>query len=368
MRWDGARGKFGNVPSRGAHDPTWHCRYRPPRRRRQIHRRPGPGGEGAVSEAARKKVLAAAGALRYRPNTAARALRRGDNRLLGVVIPNASSRGILSATLQAQKLEGLAHGAKRLGYDLQIFIEDLSDPFALQRLACEKQVRGFFFLGSVQRPTLEFLKRYRIPWMGVNWRHKETPDDPHCWTDFPHAGRTLADHLVRLGCRRVVAFDWLSIEYGPFGRGIREVWELYGLPKQDLALHVGSEYAHGPKVVEALEAAFDAPARPDGLILGHQAGAMEAYRILRARGLRIGADFAVASFDDLDAARNMDPPCTAFAQPAFGMGEACVEEMDRLLEGRAKSPIERNIPGELRVRESSAHFKPAGANAEARTS
>ncbi|GMV79502.1 MAG: LacI family transcriptional regulator [Planctomycetota bacterium] len=313
-------------------------------------------GQGAASEAARKKVLRAAAALKYRPNAAAKALRSGEQRLLGVVIPDSASRGTLSFMLQAQKLEGLANGAKQLGYDLQIFIEDLSDPLALQRLAQEKLVRGFFFLGRVQGPTLDFLKRYGIPWVGVNWVRAESPSDPHCWTDFAHAGRTLTDHLIRQGCRKVLAFDWLSTEYGPFGAGIREVWKLYGRPAGDLTLLSGTPYMHGPLVEQALEAAFDAPARPDGLLLGHQSAAQQAYRFLRGRGIKIGSEVAVCTFDDLDAARNMDPPCTALAQPAFEMGQAAVEELDRRFRGLAEGPIARELPGALQVRESTALF------------
>lgn len=314
-------------------------------------------GHGAVSARAREKVLSAARALKYRANTAARALRSGENRLLGIVVPDRASRGSLSHAIAAQKLEGIARGARRLGYDLQIFVEDFTDERAFQRLAAEKFVRGVFLLGPTPPATLELLARYGIPWIGINWRHKQRGNEPHCWTDFHHAGRTLAGHLIAQGCRRVVTFDWLSPAYGPFGEGLRAAWTQHGLPAKQLDVHCGVEFAKGPALEAALAEALDAKRPPDGVIFSLEAGMMRGYQMLRERGLEPGRDVAVATFDDLEAAAYMEPPCTAYAQPTYEMGEAAVEEMAKLLGARKPAPIARAIPGELRVRGSTLGFR-----------
>lgn len=313
-------------------------------------------GQGAVSAVARRKVLTAASALKYRANSAARALRRGENRLLGIVVPNSASLGILSSAVAAPKLEGIARAAKSLGYDLQIFIEDLRDGEALRRLAVEKDVRAFFFLGGVKPPTLELLDRYGIPWVGVNWRHPERSGDHHAWTDFRHAGQTLAGHLVQAGCRRLLAFDWLSENYGPFGAGVREAWAAAGRHSSHLWLCAGDHYTGGAPVALELARALDRKDHPDGLLMGHRDGLLLAYRALKERGLAPGRDVAVVTFDDLDAPLFLDPPCTAYAQPFIRMGEAAVEMLDRRLAGEAPQP-ECAVPGELRVRASTMLFR-----------
>ncbi|MBI3832120.1 MAG: LacI family DNA-binding transcriptional regulator [Planctomycetes bacterium] len=327
----------------------------------EIARRAGVGkstaarvlsGEGAVSERTRERVLEVARSLKYRANTAARALRKGENRILGIVVPNSASYGILSSNVSAPKLEGIARGAKRLGYDLQIFIEDLQDGEALRRMAVEKDVRAIFFLGGVKEPTLDLLDRYRIPWIGINWRLPSRPGDLFAWTDFAHAGRTLAGHLIQSGCRRVVAFDWLSAHYGPYGDGIAAAWASFGMPAEDLTLLRGEELTGGPAVSAALSRAFDGPARPDGLLMGHRDGLQQAYAELKRRGLCVGKDVAVATFDDLDAPQYLDPACTAYAQPFTAMGEAAVEEIDRWLSSGRPQAQPRKVPGELRVRAS----------------
>ncbi|MCW8128811.1 MAG: LacI family DNA-binding transcriptional regulator [Planctomycetota bacterium] len=328
----------------------------------EIARRAGVGkstaarvlsGNGSVSEATRERVLAIARTMRYRANAAARTLRKGENRVLGIVVPDHQSFGALSSLVAAPKLEGIARGAKRLGYDLQIFIENIHDGEALRRLAVEKYVRAVFLLGPMPIPTLELLDKYRIPWIGVNWRHPERPRDLYAWTDFTHAGRTLCGHLVQSGCRRVLAFDWLSAQYGAFGDGIRAAWRSFGLDAQHLTLHAGAAYMHGAEVQAALENAFGGADAPDGLLMGHKEGLLQAYAFLKARGIRIGSDVKVVTFDDLEAPRYLDPACTSYEQPFMRMGEIAVEEIDRWLsDGRAKAQP-REVLGMLYARASS---------------
>lgn len=314
-------------------------------------------GEGPVSADARERVLDAAQALKYRTNQAARSLRKGENRLLGVVVPDSASVGFLSHHVGAQKMEGAARGAKRLGYDLQIFIEDLGDAWSLRRLATEKSVRGFLFFGGVERPVLDMLKQYGIPWSSVNWCYPDRPRDPHCWTDFAHAGRTLISHLIARGCKRILAFDWLTPDYGPFDRGIRDGWSAHGLPERNLELYTDRHFGWGPEANALLERALDGKRRPDGLLLSREEAARDAYKLLRARGLEPGVDVAVATFDDLEIARNLEPQCTSYRQPFVEMAATAIEELDRVLtHGAEAAPICRNVPGELLVRASSQNF------------
>jgi DNA-binding LacI/PurR family transcriptional regulator len=313
-------------------------------------------GEGSVSEDSRVKVMTAAASLKYRANSAARALRSGRNRLLGLLVPESNSHGFLSHAVTAQKLEGIAQGAKRHGYDLQIFIENLRDGEALHRLAVNKDVSGFFLLGQVEPAVLEMLKRYHIPWIGVNWRLPGRGSDPHCWTDFSHAAATLVGHLADVGCRRVVACDWLSLDFGPFGRNVRSEWMRRGLPASDLIVHTGREYTGADAVLKALHSAFASRQRPDGILLSYDQSAAAAYHFLAERGLRPGRDVAIATFDDLGVPERLTPPCTAYAQPCRALGECAVAEMDRVLSGETAGHISRALPGQLQIRPSTALF------------
>ena len=306
-------------------------------------------GYGSSSSKSRERVLKAAEQLKYRSNTAARDLRRGESRLLGVVVPETGSRGFLSHAVGAQKLEGIARGAKRMGYDLQIFIENLSDAPALQRLAVEKSVRAFVFLGQMQESVLEHLNQYHIPWVIVNWHHPERPRDPYVWTDFEHAGFTLCNHLIERGCERVLAFDWLSIEYGRFPQGIQAAWKAARLPKKNLTIFSGTEYAHGAAVQQETQRFLADRPKHAGILCSHEEGAVSVYQTLKAARLTPGKDISVVSFDDLGITSRMEPPCTAYRQPFFEMGAIAVEELDKKLKGD-ESEIAIPVRGELIVR------------------
>lgn len=320
-------------------------------------------GHGAVSPAARARVLAAAEQLHYRANTVARSLRSGENRLLGVVVPYSGTAGFLSHIITAQKLEGLALAARELGYDLQIFLENLNDRDALTRLATERFVQGLFFFGPVAVPVLQHLEQYRIPWVTLNWQHRTMPHAPHVWTDFHHAGHTLAGHLFDQGCRRVMAFDWLSGEYGPFEDGITQAVYDRNLSYTVLNLHEGRRFHDGAPVLAELRRAYPAGSlpgetAPDGLLLGSAAGAIAAWQFFAEERpeLKIGRDLAVTIFDDLETTAALRPALTAYAQNMTAIGRLALERLDRHLTGASAAgvePAEQKVRGELRVRSSS---------------
>jgi len=315
-------------------------------------------GQGSVSDETRERVLAAARALQYRPNTAARSLRRGENRWLGVVAPHTGSRGVISYVVHAQKLEGMARGARRLGYDLSLFIEDVHDAEALRSLVASRDVQALLFLSEVPRSTLALLERYQVRFVAVNWRHPARPHDAHVWTDFEHAGHALCQHLASSGCRRLLAFNWIPAAYGAFDDGIRRAWKEAGRSASALELHSGSEFYGGAAVVSALERAFASSERPDGILTGNESAALSAYRVLAAKGLRPGRDVAIATYDELEAAVHVDPPLTTFAQPTYDLGEAAVELVDAVLRRERRAPRARRLSGQLNVRESTAAFVP----------
>ena len=314
-------------------------------------------GSGSVRPATRSRVLEAAQRLKYRANSAARTLRRGQSRVLGVVVPDVASPGFLSHAISAQKLEGLARAAGRLDYDLQIFVHDLNDAEGLGRMAVERSVRAFFFLGRVPRSLLDHLEAYHVPWVALNWQHRDGGHESCVWTDFEHAGRVMAAHLLDVGCRRVLAFDWLSESYGPFGEGILRALPERGLAPPVISVRSGRKYFGALETELEMERAFVCRSVPDGLLLGSLPAAMAAYRWLRARSIEPGRQVALAVFDDMDPSPLLDPPLTAYAQDTVGMGEAAVREMDRLLaRSRRRRPV-LALPGRLNVRASTERFR-----------
>lgn len=76
-------------------------------------------------------------------------------------------------------------------------------------------------------------------------------------------------------------------------------------------------------------------------------GAMDA---IRAHGLRIPQDIALAAFDDIPWFVHTEPPITAIAQPTGELGRAAVRALIDRLEGR--EPESAILPARLVVRRS----------------
>lgn len=60
---------------------------------------------------------------------------------------------------------------------------------------------------------------------------------------------------------------------------------------------------------------------------------------IRARGLRVPGDVALAAFDDIPWFVHTDPPITAVAQPTGALGHAGVRALIDLVEGRPAESV-----------------------------
>ena len=80
---------------------------------------------------------------------------------------------------------------------------------------------------------------------------------------------------------------------------------------------------------------LDLPEPPDvGLRRRQPDGARRAWTQIRARGLRVPEDIALAAFDDIPWFVHTDPPITAIAQPTGELGRAAVRALVDRVEGR----------------------------------
>jgi DNA-binding LacI/PurR family transcriptional regulator len=78
-------------------------------------------------------------------------------------------------------------------------------------------------------------------------------------------------------------------------------------------------------------------------------GAMEA---IRAAGLRVPEDIALASINDILLARRVDPPLTTVHMPAFEMGQAAMEMLKSLIAGDTPPQRSITVPTTLVIRQS----------------
>jgi LacI family transcriptional regulator len=71
------------------------------------------------------------------------------------------------------------------------------------------------------------------------------------------------------------------------------------------------------------------------------------------KGLRVGADVAVAGFDDIPSAAAATPPLTTIRQPIYDIGCLLVTKLVHILRGTPLETDRTSIAPELVVRASS---------------
>ncbi|MGW1910791.1 LacI family DNA-binding transcriptional regulator [Streptomyces sp. NPDC002076] len=289
----------------------------------------------SVSADARTRVLAAVEALGYRPNAVARSLRTDQTRTLGLVISDVLNPYF---TELARSVE---EEARALGYS--VIIGNADEQPELQdhhvRNLLERRIDGLLVSptdgGS---PLMLDAARAGTPMVFVD-RWIPGVDVPVVRADGRRAIRDLVAHLYALGHRR------LAIIAGPAAtttgservEAFREAMGEYGLPLPEAYTGQGDFQAEsGRRVTEGF---LDLPEPPEVVFATDNLMALGALDAVRARGLRVPDDLALAAFDDIPWFVHTDPPVTAIAQPTGELGRAAVRALVDRIEGRAAASV-----------------------------
>lgn len=303
-------------------------------------------GFAYVSEETRQRVQAVLATSGYRPNLAARNLRRGRTGMIALVLP-------LDVPYFAELTEHIVDAARRNSYLVMI---DNTDGDR-QREFITATHPSAWFDGMIFSPSAltrsELLKDGPIVLLGPRIRNG---DVDHVQIDNVAAGEAATAHLIRIGRRRIALIGRLGGRRdAAYDRmlGYRRALRAAGIPI-DPALIVpagGFRRAHG---AEAMEALLDRPEPPDAVFCYNDPLALGAMRVALRRGLRVPDDIAIGGFDDSEDGRYSTPTLTTISQDKTQIAELAVGLLMDRLAGDTSPPITRNARWELKVRESTA--------------
>jgi LacI family transcriptional regulator len=175
----------------------------------------------------------------------------------------------------------------------------------------------------------------------------------------------LARAMVALGHRR------FAVLAGPRGLltardrldGFRAGMSAWNVPlSQDQVIHGGFTRDGGYEAMSAVLAA-DEPL-PDCVFAVTDVMAMGALARVRAGGLQVPADIALAGFDDIITLRDVYPPLTTVRLPLTRMGEmAAGLVLSEAGDGLPAAPRVIPVPGEVILRESTLPHPPSASPA-----
>jgi DNA-binding LacI/PurR family transcriptional regulator len=275
------------------------------------------GYEGVVEET-RTLVLASMRELGYRPNSAARALKSGQFRTIGVIVFT------LSTTGNMRTLEAIATSAAAAGYAITLI------PVAVPT---QSDVRGAFTrLGELAVDAVIVIMEVHLldsstvtlpPGVEVVVVDSDAGDRYAVVdTDQADGARQATEHLLDLGHGTVwhVAGPEASFAAERRAQAWRATLEAAGRPAPEvLRGDWSAESGYRAGLTLATEPTCTAVfAANDQMALG-------LYRAFAEKGLRVPEDVSVVGFDDYPEAASFSPPLTTVHQDFSEVGRRCVD-------------------------------------------
>ncbi|WP_327344555.1 LacI family DNA-binding transcriptional regulator [Streptomyces europaeiscabiei] len=276
-------------------------------------------GFAGVNADTRQQVLAAMRELGYRPNSAARALRRGEFRTLGVITFSLSTLGNI------RTLDAIATSAAREGYAVTLL------PVAVPT---QDEVNGAFSrLGELAVDAVIVIMEVHLldaatvsvpPGVQVVVADSDA-GDRYTVVDTDQAGgaRDAVRHLLELGHGTVWHLAGPEDSFAAQRRanawratldeaGVREVPPLV---RGDWSAESG--YRAGLRIAEQADCT--------AVFVANDQMALGLLRALNERGRRVPEDVSVVGFDDIPEAASFLPPLTTVHQDFAEVGRLCVE-------------------------------------------
>jgi len=299
----------------------------------------------SVSDATRAAVLAAAGALGYRPNLLARSLITRRSRIIGMAV------GYLHNQFYPAVLEALSQRLQALGYHLLLFTApqaEHADPLLEDIL--RYQVDALVLASTTLSSRLAAACAARgVPVVLFNRTSRHARGVASVTGDNRAGAARIADFLAAGGHRRFAFISGIenSSTSRDRERGFAEALAARGLgpPLREVGNY---DRAQAEAAADALLARRD---RPDAIFCAsdHMAVAVMDAARFRHR-LRVPEDVSIVGFDDAEPARWPAYALTTVEQPVERMVTATVDLLTARLDGRGKGDGRVVVAGELIVR------------------
>ncbi|MFC7535099.1 LacI family DNA-binding transcriptional regulator [Actinoplanes sp. GCM10030250] len=281
-------------------------------------------GKRTVSEETRRRIQAVIDELDYRPNAAARALKEGRTRTVGLVIPPASAR---LTDMQLGFVASVVEAAARADLDVLLSPSGGDHDRSFERIVSGRRVDGVILMEiRLEDERVSRLHQAGLPFVTIG--HTAHPHGT-CWVDVDFAAiiARCVHHLADLGHRHLALInrspELVAAGYGPAHRARDGFTE--AVTQRRLAgieLPCGDDAAAGEDCFELLRerhpeitaiATINEAALP-----GIQRGAERA-------NVSIPGDLSIAGIAARHWAEEFRPQLTAADFPTLEMGTRAVE-------------------------------------------
>jgi LacI family transcriptional regulator len=301
----------------------------------------------AIPPATRKRILAAASELHYRPNYFARSLRKKHSRSVGVLVSE-MSEGYF--TLVMNGVEEYLMAAKYF-YFLASHYWQPSLLEKYPKMLLERSIDGLLLVNT-PTPLLA-----EVPIVSISG-HETMAGVTNIQLNQTLAARLALKHLADLGHRRVALMKGQdrSLDSDYRWREIMETARAYGIEVHEELLIKLTENIWSPGLgYGPVKALLSRTRNFTALFAFNDIAAVGAIRALHEAGLRVPDDVSVIGFDDVLSAPFGIPSLTTVRQPLREMGKVGAEFLlNRISHPKAPHPEQVILQPELVIRESTA--------------
>lgn len=275
-----------------------------------------------VSAVTKQRILEVARRLNYRPNSAARTLRQGRTRVLGVIL---SDMGNIFYGTIVNHLERMAnkHGYTVLFGNTD---EDSEQFLRLVQSFLEKDVEGFVVVpcqGSADGMAL--LKESGRPFVVID-RHHPDWDVPTVLTDNVEAMHLAINAIREQGARKIEMVSY-GMRVSSMTDREETFREVLGRKANIYHLPFNITEAEADKVADKVM-----DKGTDGLIMASNVPAVAVLKALYRKGVRIQKDIRIVSFDYSNVYSFFTPSITYIQQPLAQIADQAGEYLFRLIE------------------------------------
>jgi LacI family transcriptional regulator len=300
-----------------------------------------------VSAERRRRVAAAVDELGFVPNGLARALARGHQQVVALVVLDLNNPYFSVAA------RGMEDHLAPEGILLTVASSD-EDPErekACLRLFEEHSVAGVVITPA--GPSLRHLERTTSRGTpAVLLGRRPPPDEGWCAVtgDDAVGGALISRHLLELGHRRIAYLNGVGATRGTNLRreALRSSVTAAGGEFSEI-LCPTMTIAGGEIGAQHL---LEVDQRPTALVCANDLLALGALQVLEQRGIRVPDDIALVGYDDVDFARSLSVPLTTVHQDKYLIGQQAAELLLRELRDDTHEHSEVLLSPELVVRAS----------------
>ncbi len=307
-----------------------------------------------VAAATRRRVQAVLESIDFRPNAAARTLVSGRSGVVGVVM-HVDPHLLFSDPYFAQVLAGIGDQLAGQRAGMMLWLGSRTKAETLEQVLRMSFLDGVIVSAStLEDPLVDGLLASSLPTVLLGHRRA---DETASYVDIDNvaAADGITTHLLSLGRRSIGHITGTRGTVAGEDRltGYRAAMGRVGLSTANLIVDGNFDAASGSAGASRL---LDRGV--DALFCGNDATAAGALEAIRGRGLRVPGDVALAGFDDLEFAAQLDPPLTTVRQGVRRQGSEAVRALFGLLEDPGAGPRRVILPTELVIRQSTVGNAP----------